>query len=78
MYCDGIHKRAKRDSDSIKNCGLATTIFRYEHCELRMQFDRAVREAPEVMQVQMIDVEDECRASFSPRALKKRFDFKIG
>ena len=27
--CDGINEGAKRDSDGVKKCGFATTVFRY-------------------------------------------------
>src|SRR5208282_2439270 len=63
---DGIDERAERDSKSIKNCGLAAAVLGYEHCELLMQFDRALGETPEVSQVQAVDAQESVESHSPP------------
>src|SRR5437667_10631151 len=50
----GVHNQAERNCDRIENCRLAVTIFCHQHCELLVQFNRALRETPEVTQAQTL------------------------
>src|SRR5437879_801626 len=64
-----VSKWLKRYSNRIENCSFSLAVFRYEHCEVRMQFNRTVDETPEVVQMQPIEAQtDGVSHCFRPRS----------
>src|ERR1019366_2895378 len=63
---DCVYEHTERDADRIEKRGFSAAVLSHEDRQLLVQMNRALRKAPEVMQVQTIHAQKGTRAHSFP------------